>query len=136
MCVGGLSKNAGHTGLQSRRHSFLICNVCSLVHEPHRCSSGMSGVLRNDHKFEIICKHLFPYFSENYNFSSQVPSLVRRRHQDGTRSMGCCTCTLRVRGRKGLTLAGKGDRETEGIVAALGTRGTLWAREPVKPPAS
>lgn len=52
-------------------------------------------VLRNYHKFELVCKHLFPYFTENCNFSSQ----------DGTRPKGCCTDPPRVQGGQGLTLA-------------------------------
>lgn len=40
---------------------------------------GCLEVLGNYHKFELVCKHLFPYFTENCNFLSQVPSRVRRR---------------------------------------------------------
>lgn len=35
---------------------------------------GCLEVLRDYHKFELVCKHLFPYFTENCNFPSQLPS--------------------------------------------------------------
>lgn len=35
---------------------------------------GCLEILRNYHKFELVCKHLVPYFTENCNFPSQVSS--------------------------------------------------------------
>ena len=59
---------------------------------------GCLEVLGNYHKFELVCKHLFPYFTENCNFRPPRP-------QDGTRSKGCLMDALRIQGGQGLTLS-------------------------------
>lgn len=67
---------------------------------------GCLEVLGNYHKFKVVRKHLFPYFTENCNFPSQVPSLVRGRNffcQDGTRATGCSIYALRIQGGQRLT---------------------------------
>lgn len=65
-------------GLRSWHNSSQISNS-SLTPRATDVHVGCLEVLRNYHKFELICKHLFPYFTENYNLSSQVPFLVRGR---------------------------------------------------------
>lgn len=34
---------------------------------------GCLEVLGDYHKFKLVCKHLFPYFTENCNFSILAP---------------------------------------------------------------
>lgn len=87
-------------------------------------------VLGNYHKFELVCKHLFPYFIENCNFSLQVSSLVRRNFSPTWHLVPLAAAFMREGYKSGRVWPWpcKGYREIEDIVPALCIREAAWLR--------